>query len=148
MAFDPTTFKPRNSLVLVRLFVKPEEKVGVITVPTENNEYAEAEVLAIGPSFPQAAGDVPSTTDLKVGQRVFVKHRLRRPGPAGGVTFSDQGVKLRHEDKEEGELWLFEQESLLAIVREAHSGDGHVVWVDDEELDKSIRDADKDPLIT
>lgn len=115
--------KPRNTLVLVRVFLKPEEQVGQITVPTNQNEYAEGEVVAVGPGSLSAQGGRPETFDLQPGQRVLVKHkrRIQRPSSmgAGPVTaYLDDGLKLRHQDQDgrPGELYLFEQSSVIAIL--------------------------------
>lgn len=127
MTFDPTQFQPRNSLVLVRLFVKPEETIGVVVVPTANNDYCEAEILAVGPDPVSATGGVPTTHDLKPGQRVYVRHQSR--GPQGQLKL--QGLKLRHQDMEEGEFHLFEQLQIIAIISDPNSQTGDCVPVKD-----------------
>lgn len=108
-------FQPRNSLVLVRLFKKPDEQVGKLVVPTGNSDYSEAEIVAVGPDFPQAEGGVSGTSDITPGQRVFVKtHRQVGPGRR-----MEEGLRLRPKDQtvgDEGELWLFEQTNIIAIV--------------------------------
>ena len=114
--FNPETCTPRQSLVLVRLLVKTEEQIGVITVPTDSQEYTEALVLAVGPDPIQAAGGVPSTADLQPGQTVLVQHKRKEHRGRDICVLKDEGVKLRYEDDKEGQLYLFEQANVLAIL--------------------------------
>jgi len=111
-------FTPRNTLILLRLKLKAEERVGELIVPAGNEEYAEAEVLAVGPGNIMSAGGQSETFDLKPGQRVLVKHKkkMQRPAQVGGVqtTYMPEGIPLKPKDGED--LWLFEQGNILAIV--------------------------------
>jgi co-chaperonin GroES (HSP10) len=114
--------KPRNTFVLVRLILKPEEQVGKIVVPTGQDEYTEGEILAVGEGIIDAAGGQSGTHDLKVGQRVLVRHRrkMERPSQVGNGTvvgYVSEGLRLRASDAE-GDVYLFGQENLLAIVGE------------------------------
>ena len=123
-----TVFKPRNTFVLVRLDLNAEDHVGHITVPTGQDEYTQGEVLAVGPDFPQAEGGLPSTHDLEPGQRVLVKHKrkVQRPSSMGGppiAALMDEGLPLRPADNEDGDLFLFEQSNILAIVTDTPTGD-------------------------
>lgn len=111
--------KPRNTLVLVKLILKPEEKVGLISVPTADKEYAEGEVISVGDGLVAAEGGQSETRDLKPGQRVLVKHQRKhqRPGQMGVQTaFTDEGLKLRYEGDQNTEYRLFEQNNILAIL--------------------------------
>ena len=73
--FNPTGIRPRNTFVLVQFVVESEKKVGLLTVPASDNEYAEAKVLAVGPGTVSAAGGRPDTHDLKPGQTVLLQHK-------------------------------------------------------------------------
>lgn len=109
--------KPRNTLVLVRLYEKPEQQVGKITVPNLNELYTEAEVLAIGPGTQVAAGAISETHDLAVGQRVQVKHKNvdhrgpKFPANIAGIKFVQNGEVLH----------IFEQASIIGILAEPGS---------------------------
>jgi len=119
MIFDPQTFRPRNSLVLCRLQLKSEEKVGLLTIPSGGDIYAQAEILAVGPDPVSAEGGTPGTFDLHPGQVVLVQHMQKKPGPAGGYRLVPDGIKFRHQDDPTGELYLFEQMNILAILKDA-----------------------------
>lgn len=110
--------QPRNSFVVVRLVLKPEERRGQIVVPTGQDEYAEGEIVAVGPGSVSAAGGVSETHDLKAGQRVLVKHKRRqsRPDAVGGMAhrFVDEGLKLKPEQGDD--LYLFEEQNIIAVV--------------------------------
>jgi len=118
-------FQPRNTLVLVRLFKKDEEQVGLLTIPTDKEIYTEGEIVAVGPGIVSAQGGESETRDLRPGDRVLVQHQRKftRPAPAGGqqVALQPQGIELRRKDQDgrEGELMLFEQTAILAIVGKA-----------------------------
>lgn len=115
-------FQPRNTFVLLRLKLKPDEQVGKLIVPTGDKKYTEAEVVAVGPGVIDAEGGRSENHDLEVGQRVLVKHKrvLQRPGAAGGTqeVLLDDGLKLsdREQDDKEGDLYLFDQANIIAIV--------------------------------
>lgn len=102
-------FYPRNTLVLLRLFRKTEDHIGAIVVPTAQDKYTEAEVVAIGPGFVAAAGGLSETSDLRVGQRVYVQHKQSR-GP-GQLT--DAGTRITQDGEE---LYLFEQTAIVGII--------------------------------
>lgn len=107
---------PRNGWVLARVIEQKERKVGLITVPTGNDLFDEAEILAVGPGTVAAEGGRSETFDLKVGQRVFVKSKAKSMGPVGpqnewlGVPY------LRDGDKES--YYLFPESSILGIIAE------------------------------
>lgn len=110
-------FQPRNTLVLVRLIKKSEEKVGQIVVKTENDQFSEAEVMGIGPDCIAAAGGQSSTHDLKVGQRVLVQSQTIQPGPGGLPRKRSQGLELKEsETGGQKDLFLFEQTNVMAIL--------------------------------
>ena len=102
-------FHPRNTLVLLRLFKKTEDHIGAIVVPTAQDKYTEAEVVAIGPGFVAAAGGLSETSDLRVGQRVYVQHKQSR-GP-GQLT--DSGTRITQDGEE---LYLFEQTAIVGVI--------------------------------
>jgi len=109
--------------VLVRLIKHAEEKVGVIVVKTDSDQFSEAEVLAVGPDCISAAGGESSTHDLKVGQRVLVQYQVIMKGPDGLHRGKrEQGLKLK-ETLVDGErdLYLFEQNNIMAIVAQPMS---------------------------
>lgn len=118
--------QPRNTFVLLRLMMKPADQVGLLTIPTAQDEYTEGKVIAVGPGVVQAAGCRPETFDLEAGQRVLVKYRSRqdRPGNVGGVrtTFVDAGLPLRDPSVKNGILHMFEQGSILGIFPKKESG--------------------------
>lgn len=106
--------KIRNTLVLLRLSSDAEKTVGKITVPTNNDCFTEADVIAVGPGMVSAGGGVSETLDLKFGQRVFVKHKARANGPMG-PSIELTGIPYRVDD----ELFhLYEQGSILSIISE------------------------------
>lgn len=118
--FDVGAVSPRNTLVLVRLFKKKDEKIGALVVPTDSNEYAEAVILKVGPgSTPMSEGHEAETRDLLAGQRVLVKHKKKYTRPVDGgamCSYADDGIKMRHSDDGEGEYYLFEQTNIIAIL--------------------------------
>lgn len=113
--------QPRNSFVLVKIVMKPEERRGQLIVPTGQDEYAEGEIVAVGPGMISAAGGVSETFDLKVGQRVLVKHKVKysHPDPNSVTGFShrykDDGLKLKPTTAGD-DLYLFEQTGIIAII--------------------------------
>lgn len=124
MAHNPFNVQPRNTFVLVRLFLKSEEQVGNIVVPTGEHEYCEAEVLAVGPAPVQAAGGVSDTFDLEPGARVLVKHKkkIQRPSQVGDrpiTAYMDEGLRLQHQDDADGDVYLFDQFNILAVLPRA-----------------------------
>lgn len=112
--------KPRNTLVLVRLVKKEEEKIGRIVVKTDTDQFAQAEVIAVGPDCVSAAGGQSATHDLKPGQRVLVQYQVIMRAP-DGITRGKrpQGLELK-ETLVGGErnLYLFEQNNVMAIIAE------------------------------
>ena len=102
--------QPRNTLVSVRIIEKATRQVGAITVPSHNDLFAEAEVLAIGPGNVNAAGARSETFDLKVGQRVWIKHRTRSQGQLMEAAIAYQTQEERYH--------LIEQTAILAIIAE------------------------------
>lgn len=107
--------KPRNSIVIVKLIEQAERQHGSIVVPANKECYCEAEVMAIGPGNVSAAGGRSETFDLAVGQRVWVKHKEKRPGQGGipmlndcGIPYQDGGITYHG----------FEQGSILGIIAE------------------------------
>lgn len=107
--------QPRNSLVVVKLIEQASRKVGAITVPTNNECYTEAEVIAVGPGSVSAEGGRAETFDLKPGQRVWVKHKKKLMNGAGLSKFEDEGLPYR-----DGETLYhcFEQNSIIGILAE------------------------------
>lgn len=102
--------QPRNSLVVLRLLTKSNRKFGGITVPTNNDLFTEAEVVAVGPGNVSAAGGVSETFDLKPGQLVYVRHRTETPrGKMDAFTPYTEG------DKQYG---LFVEASIVGILAE------------------------------
>jgi co-chaperonin GroES (HSP10) len=113
-------FKPRNTLVLVHLVKKEEEKVGAIVVKTDSDQFAEAEVVEVGPDCISAEGGEASTHDLKPGQRVLVQYQTIQRGPDGLMRGKrPQGLELK-ETLTGGKrnLFLFEQTAIMAILAE------------------------------
>lgn len=108
---------PRNTLVVVKLVEVAERKVGAITVPSNNDCYCEAEVIAVGPGNVQAGGGRSETFDLYPGQRVWVKHKKKFVGPGGLAKYEDEGLPYRDGDV----LYhCFEQNSIIGIL---HGGE-------------------------
>jgi co-chaperonin GroES (HSP10) len=102
--------QPRNTLVVLRLITKSTRRVGQITVPTGNDLYTEAEVMAVGPGNVSAAGGRSETFDLAVGQLVFLKHKS--DSPRGKI---DQFVPYVHDGKT---FAMVEQTQVLGILAE------------------------------
>lgn len=106
--------KPRNTMVVVRLIEKADYKVGKITVPSNNECYCEAEVVAVGPGNQMAAGARSETFDLTPGQRVWVKHKKRLSN--GQLTrLEDEGLPYRDNDVL---YYCFEQSSVIGVLAE------------------------------
>jgi co-chaperonin GroES (HSP10) len=106
--------QPRNSLVVVKLIEQAEKRVGAITVPTNKDCFCEAEVIAVGPGIIQATGGRHENFDLKVGQRVFIKHKSQVRGPMG-ITAELVGIEYRDGNEK---FYIFEQGNILGIVAE------------------------------
>lgn len=112
--------RPRNTLVLVELKKKPEERRGAIYVKTDSEMFAEAAVLAVGPDCISAAGGQTSTHDLRPGQRVLVQVLvLTKDGMGMTRSKKENGLKLE-ENVTDGrkDLYLFEQTAIMAILAE------------------------------
>jgi co-chaperonin GroES (HSP10) len=105
---------PRNTLVVVRLLEKPEQKVGAITVPSFQDEYCEADIIRVGPGNVAAEGGVSETFDLKEGQRVYVKHKKAGHGPMGKQLLL-AGIRFLDNDEV---FYIFEQSSIIGILSE------------------------------
>lgn len=105
---------PRNTLVVLRLIETTEKTVGAVVVPTAKDQYCEAEVMAVGPGTLSAAGGRSEIFDLKIGQRVFVKHKTKSRGPMGEILLDD-GIVYMDGDKK---YMLFEQNNILGIIAE------------------------------
>jgi co-chaperonin GroES (HSP10) len=111
--------KPRNTLVLVRLVKKEEEKIGQIVVKTDKDQFCEAEVIAVGPDTISADGGESGTRDLKAGQRVLVQYQTIMVSPDGiQRKTKPQGLKLKETIAGERDLYLFEQHNIMAILAE------------------------------
>lgn len=103
---------PRNTLVLVKLIEKKELRIGQITVPDFDDLYTEAEVLAVGQGSVGLGCSQTETSDLKVGQRVFIQYK-RKVG--GSIISRLEGIRY----VEGGEsFYLFEQTNILGIIAE------------------------------
>ncbi len=121
MQIDPRTFKCRNTGVLVELLVQSEEAVGGIFVPVGNEEIAEAIVLNVGPDCIPAAGGQAATHDLKKGQRILIQHqRVERNRQTVETRKSPMGYPFNQKHNN-GDLWLFEQSHILAILEESET---------------------------
>jgi co-chaperonin GroES (HSP10) len=115
--------KPRNTLVLVRLILKPEEKCGEIIIKTDKEQFAEAEVVAVGPDTISASGGESALRDLKPGQRVLVQHKvaMKQMGQ-GGIEqvrgYKENGLHIKENLAGERDLYLFEQHTVMMILSE------------------------------
>lgn len=103
--------KPRNTLVLVKLVPQATRMTGAIVQTTTHDEFAEADVIAVGPGNIAAAGGISDTVDLKPGQRVLLL--AKQPGPGGTMKLA--GIPVSGEN---GTFHLFEQARVVAIVSE------------------------------
>lgn len=108
--------QPRNTLVVVELIDRPEQKIGDLVIPTNGDLFTEASVAAVGPGTVSAEGGRSETFDLKVGQRVLVKHKDARSGPGGHRTLSDAGQRYVADGKT---YMIFEQSSIIGILGDA-----------------------------
>ena len=102
---------PRNTLVLVRLKKKKDERVGQIYVPNGDQAFSEAEVLAVGADTLSVPDSERVTRDLKPGQRVLVQ--THKPTQRG---LSLCGIEVKEVVSGERDLYLFEQNNILAIL--------------------------------
>ena len=103
--------QPRNTLVLVRLHEQTARQVGHITVPTNGEQFTEAEVISVGPGNISADGGRSETHDIQVGQRVLVLYKEKDP------RFGNKHVGIPIQQNGET-LYLYEQGRVLAIVAE------------------------------
>ena len=110
--------QPRNTFCVLELIEKTERRVGKITVPSKNDMFCEAEVIAVGPGTCLAAGARSELHDLKAGQRVWVKAKSlsRDPSSVGGVQSRHDGIEYFDGDRK---LYVYEQNSIVAIIAEA-----------------------------
>jgi co-chaperonin GroES (HSP10) len=104
--------QPRNHLVVVKLIEQAQKQVGKIVIPTNAEKYTEAEVVAVGPGTVAAEGGRPETHDLKPGQRVLVRHKEDRVGPAGQY-LELAGIPYRVDDQT---YHVFPQERIVGII--------------------------------
>lgn len=102
----------RNTLVVVRLLEVNEKAFGNIVLPTQKDQCCEAEIVAVGPGTVSAAGGRSETFDLRVGQRVFVKHKIKARGPMGDTLIPDG---IPYQDGDHSYIML-EQGSILGII--------------------------------
>lgn len=100
--------QPRNTLVVIRIIDQPSRRVGSITVPTNNELYTEADILAIGPGNVSANGGRSETFDLAVGQRVWLQHKQKTQR---GLT--DTAIVYQSENEK---FHIVEQTAILAIL--------------------------------
>lgn len=103
--------QPRNTLLVVNLIEKKEQRVGTVIVPGADDLYCEAEVKAVGPGTISASGGVSETHDLDPGQRVMVKAYEKDRN--GGRVLA--GIKYIDNDKI---YYIFEQSSIVGIIAE------------------------------
>lgn len=123
--------QPRNTLMVIELIPRAEKKQGAIIVTTNGDVYTEAFIVAVGPGNVAADGGRSETHDLRVGQRVFVKHKERRPAPGGVVSLTESTLPYQIGDKT---YHLIEQTSILAVIAEPPGdacGCGHAVGEDE-----------------
>lgn len=105
--------QPRNSLVLVRLVKKTEEKVGLVYVKLDEMEYCEGEIIAVGRGTARvSAGGESECTDLAPGQRVLVQHKRKHQAGPDRAYLIPEGIDVGND------LRLFEQCNILAIFPE------------------------------
>ncbi len=103
---------PRNTLVLCRMLEVKERLHGSLVIPTNSDLYCEAEIVAFGPGNVNATGARPETHDLRVGQRVLVKHqKIREAG--GGLIKNKEGIEYERDGQK---YMIFEQGNVLAIL--------------------------------
>lgn len=108
--------QPRGTFVLLLPIEYREKKVGNIVVPNHKDEFAEFEVLAIGPGNSMAGGARAETFDLKVGQRVLVNHKTPTRTQIG-MELKDVGFV--YHDKERGETYrMIEERYIVGILAE------------------------------
>ena len=119
MQFDPKTFKPRNSFVLVKLHVHKKDKVGKVLVPDGYDQSGQCEgtILAVGRDTIDSAGGEYSTHDLKPGQRVYIQYQDVAKDRHGKTIVKLHGMPLIDSVTKES-MMLFEQANILAILAE------------------------------
>lgn len=104
--------RPRNTLVVVRLIEQATKTVGAIVVPTNNDQYCEAEILAVGPGNVAAGGGRSETFDLKAGQYVWVKAREVRQV---GNQFHKMELGTVYQSGEQ-KYMMIEQSTIFGII--------------------------------
>jgi co-chaperonin GroES (HSP10) len=98
--------------------------MGAITVPTAQDCYCEAEIIAVGPGVSRAGGARSDTFDLKVGMVVFVRYR-RLANPQMKI-YSDTGIPVIVDGEkyyliEESDLGAILYDSLFAMEADAEN---------------------------
>ena len=115
--------QPRNTMVQVRLKKKAEERLGNIIVPNLGECFCEAEVLAVGQDTLSIESGERATRDLRVGQRVLVKTHTAFISNGQVRDRKPVGIELKETITNERDLYLFEQNDILAILAQPEDVD-------------------------
>lgn len=111
--------RPRGNVVVLRLIIDAaERKEGGIIVPTKNDSFCQAEVIAVGPGQILASGAVSDTGDLKEGQLVYVNH-VQFANQGGKLVPQPRGVAYKFDGKD---YFLFSQECIVGIIADKFDG--------------------------
>lgn len=116
---NATGIQPRGDLVLVQFVLESDKMVGLLKVPTGDNEYVEAKVLAVGPGVVGAAGAVSYTADLAPGDTVLLQHKKKvrdQQGVIRGEKVFTIPVKSRFSDDKN--LYLIPEPYIVLIQNE------------------------------
>lgn len=101
--------KPRNSFVVVSIIEKSARQVGAIIVPVGGEVYAEALVVAV----PDKTDTARFTTDLKIGQIVWVQHKRPVKTPQGQPATADSFIPYQ-EGKHR--YALLEESQIMGVI--------------------------------
>lgn len=109
--------KPRNTLVTIAPLKHAEKKVGNIVLPSrQNQQYQEAEVLAVGPGMVTQDSELSTCRDLKPGQIVLVHVKAQRQVGPNQAVLEPIGMDFKLDDGRDSVL--VEQSQIVAILQE------------------------------
>ena len=107
--------RTRGNWVVLRLIERAAAKHGSIVIPLTQDQYTEAEVIAVGPGTVSAAGGRPDTHDLKPGQLVFVQHKKQ----VAAHQMAYAGIPYR---KDGLTYFIFDESSIVGVVADTAEG--------------------------
>jgi len=124
---DLSKIQPRNDMVLLRLYKMDSTKlVGNLQIPVKLAECGIAEVINMGAANPVVPDAIPTTKDLSIGDKVYVKHctLMGRATAVGGheTQLRSDGYDLEaaSDTDDIGGLILIAESAILAILEKGN----------------------------